>query len=237
MTTKRFASFVIALSMVLGVGCGSGGDGVSSLVWGEHEFTYNVNLNHVTCESGQWTADVTLECWACEGTFKNVVPPTAARIYLWEFTENQWSAVDTLSLKVDAEKSHTVDLTAHGVSCDDVATALAWFPIGAGYYGDPKFSTLNRGASWGGGYGGGPTQTKFQFSCDPAVAVRADLTIYNYRQMKSKKTFAMNPPPAGETGLKAKRWTFEGPTPSPSTELVVFLGYDAQDNIQCARFQ
>ncbi len=236
MTTKRFASFVIALSMVLGVGCGSDGDGVSSLVQGEFELFYDLDLDNIICENGQWMADVTLKCTLCGPGISDIVTPTGVRVFLWQYSQDVWTKLETLSLSLDTQSPHAIDLTALGATCDDVDTAVVLVPTGPSTYGSPEFEGLNRGAGNGGGMFGKESEPKtadYTVYCDPNAAVRAEAVLYNYVTMKKRTTISLSPP-TGDDGGGA--WTGVGPSKEAWVEMLLLVGYDAEDVIQCSTF-
>ena len=237
-TAYRFGLLphLLAVSFLF-MGCG-GGDGVSSLVFGEYDLFYDVRVDHQICEDGQWTADITLRCSVCDAGISSHVIPTKVGVYLWQYSQDLWTKSERLSLSLDTQTSHTVDLSALGATCGDVDTAVVLVPTGPMTYGSPEVEGLNRGGGNGGGMigkGNGLKIADYKFYCNPDLAVRAEAVLYNYVAMKKTKTITLSPP-TGEDDQGKETWTAEGSTMEFSSHILVLLGYDAQDVIQCSTF-
>ncbi|HIN85121.1 MAG TPA: hypothetical protein EYN06_01480 [Myxococcales bacterium] len=228
------------MSVILCAGCGdSDSGGGFSVVSGQYEISYKLDVNDKSCQNGQWSATLNVDCISCSNDFgKKKVPPTGARTFLWQFQDNLWTELDTLDLELGTDTPYSADLSALGVTCEAIATAVVIFPTGPGYYGAPDAITLVKGAAQGGGlaYDFETEKTKYVLYCNSKNVIRAEAIIYTFTSKKVAHTISLNAPIEGGTGLEATSWKGVGANTSSRHNLVVFFGYDGQDVIQCAHF-
>jgi hypothetical protein len=193
----------------------------------------------VSCNDGQLSASLKLSCTSCNSNVgKKKVPPTGARVFVWQFQEKLWTELDKVTLALGEDTPYSVDLAAQGFSCDDALTAVVGFPVGPGHYERPETEALVNDIAIGAGlaYDFDTEQTEYFLYCDPQNIVRAEAVIYNFINQKVSSTVTLDAPADGSAGQEAVTWKGAGANKSSENEIVVFLGYDAQDAVQCSHF-
>ena len=166
--------------MALTFGCGSDAR-APNFMPGLHELFFDVNVESEACDENVFTTALSLSSSEFAETAPNEI-----QVLHWDFLEDVWTDVDTLTATVDGAQEYTLDMERFG-GCDSLGSSLVFVPRSNNAYGSPNFVTLNRGLANGASssYSFETRTNTVKLFCPHDAIDAAEASVYNFKRRRA----------------------------------------------------